>query len=106
MIKRIEELYLVLKQPAYLEILKKVISDTDDAFSNFTQFFATFEDLVFKTIALRYTNKKDELLYEVINRINNFLLRRLSQLIWPSNASEVDSAQRDSKDTFLNAKID
>ena len=108
MITKIEELPQVLKQPAYLEFMRNVISDSDGAFSSFTDLFSTFEDHVFKMMTQQYSKKNnEELMYEIINKVSNSLLRCLSPLLWPSDVSNSENtALMDPTDTYFNAKID
>lgn len=61
--------------------MNKVMVDGDGTFKSFADLIASFEDHIFKALERRYSKKGDEVLFEVINKINNSLLRRLSPLL-------------------------
>ena len=61
--------------------MKKVMADGDGTFKSFSDLIASFEDHVFKALEGLYSKKGEEVLFEVMNKINNSLLRRLSPLL-------------------------
>jgi len=53
-----------------------------------------FEDQIYQALEAKFGTKRHELLYDIVNEINDSLLRRLATVIWSPARDRGDDDQR------------